>query len=374
MAKAKIIIIDDDVGACESLSDIFEEIGYSVSTANTGSEAVSMAGKTAFDIAFIDIKLPDMDGLEILKELKTGNPEIDCMIITGHASQQNAISALKKGANDYFVKPLDINEITRRVKETLDRKFLRRELRNSEERLRAIIDNSTAIIYVRDLNGRYILINRWFEKLFHVDREEIKGKTDHDIFLKETADEFRANDLKVIEASAPIEFEETAIQEDGLHTYISIKFPLLDADGKPYAVCGISTDITGRKQAEEKLRVSEEMFKAIFENASDGILLADPEEKIFFLGNKSICKMLGYSKDEIGSLGVMDIHPKEDLPNILEQFEKQLRGEITMSENLPVKRRDGTVFHADISASTITLGDKTYMIGIFRDTIGSSKL
>jgi PAS domain S-box-containing protein len=120
--------------------------------------------------------------------------------------------------------------------------------------LRGIIDNSAAMIYVKDLEGRYLLINRRFEELFHFTREAVTGKTDHDLFPRELADAFRAFDQRVLAAGTVLETEEVAPQDDGPHTYLSIKAPLFDFSGAPYAVCGISADITGRKGDEREIR------------------------------------------------------------------------------------------------------------------------
>lgn len=122
-----------------------------------------------------------------------------------------------------------------------------------------------------------------------------------------------------------------------------------------------------RQEAEETLRESEQKFRTIFESATDGLLLADPETKKFYLGNKTIYQMLGYNEGEIRSLGVMDIHPQKSLPYVIEQFEKQLRGEITVAKDIPVKRKDGSVFYADINSAPVTLAGKTYLMGVFRD-------
>ncbi|MFY9555862.1 MAG: response regulator, partial [Blastocatellia bacterium] len=119
--------------------------------------------------------------------------------------------------------------------------------------LQAILDNSTAVIYLKDVLGRYILINRIFETLFHVTKKDVKGKTDYDLFPREIAEAFRANDSKVLEAGAALEWEELAPHHDGPHTYLSIKFPLRDSRGLPQAICGISTDITERKRMEADL-------------------------------------------------------------------------------------------------------------------------
>ena len=125
--------------------------------------------------------------------------------------------------------------------------------RARQDQLQAVIDHINAVIYMRDLDGRYMAINQEYERLFDVRREEIVGLTDHDLFPTEIADEFRANDLRAASSGGPVRMEEVAPGEDGPHTYITVKFPLLDSAGQPYAVCGISTDITDRKRAEERV-------------------------------------------------------------------------------------------------------------------------
>jgi len=122
-----------------------------------------------------------------------------------------------------------------------------------------------------------------------------------------------------------------------------------------------------RKQAEEALTESEQRFRAIFDNATDGILLADMENRKFYTGNKTIFQMLGYNPEESRKLGVMDIHPQQDLPHVFEEFEKLSKGEHTLARDIPVQRKDGSVFYADINSSPVELAGKTYLIGIFRD-------
>lgn len=141
------------------------------------------------------------------------------------------------------------------VKEDItERKAMWEALQESEGKLKSILNNTTTVIYVKDINGRYTFINKQFENLIKVTCAEVEGKTDYDLWPKEIADSFRANDMKVMESKTPLEFEEIAPQEDGLHSYIAIKFPLYNSAGAIYAVCGISTDITKRKQMEEIIR------------------------------------------------------------------------------------------------------------------------
>ena len=112
------------------------------------------------------------------------------------------------------------------------------------------------MIYVKYTDGRYLLTNRRFEQLFHLTTDQIVGHTMHNVQHGHRRC-VRANDVAVLERNRAVEYEEYAPHSDGLHAYISIKFPLCDHTGKPYATCGISTDITERKRIEDALRASD---------------------------------------------------------------------------------------------------------------------
>ena len=149
------------------------------------------------------------------------------------------------------------------------RKRAEEALRDSENRMQAILDNSPAVIYVKNTHGRYVLVNRVFETLFHVDRVTVRDRTDYDIFPREIASAFRANDQEVLKAQVPVQLEEVAPHDDGLHTYISTKFPLRDTTGVIYGLCGISTDITERKRAEYELERAHQTAEAASKSKSE---------------------------------------------------------------------------------------------------------
>ena len=139
------------------------------------------------------------------------------------------------------------------IRDITERKKAERALDQSRLEMQGILDNSPTVIYLKDLEGRFITINRRFEQLFGVSREALIGKTDYDVFAKEIADRFRANDLRVVAGKKPMEFEEVAPHPDGPHTYISVKFPITDSKGGLQSIGGVSMDITERKRAQEAL-------------------------------------------------------------------------------------------------------------------------
>ena len=138
--------------------------------------------------------------------------------------------------------------------------------------------------------------------------------------------------------------------------------------GQQILGCVVSlTDITERKQAEDALVESERKLKAIFDAAADGILLTEAETGRFRSANSSICRMLGYSQEEMLNLGVSDIHPKEELSRIFDEIERLAKTDIATAADLPMKRKNGSVFFADIRSAPTTLGGKDFLVGTFRD-------
>ena len=163
---------------------------------------------------------------------------------------------------------------TRLRQDIAERARVQQALENSEARLQQILNNTTSVVSVKDTGGRFLFVNRQWEHLFHLPQAAVLGRTESEILPETSALALRTNDLAVLERNAAIEFEETAPLDDGLHTYISIKFPLHDADGAAYAVCGISTDITEKKRSAEELSRQREALYQREKLAALGSLLA----------------------------------------------------------------------------------------------------
>jgi len=145
-------------------------------------------------------------------------------------------------------------EVRERERDLAERKRAEQAARSTQALLQAIIDNVTAVVYVKDLEGHFLLVNRRYEDLFHHAGETVLGKTDYDIFPRQAADAFRRVDEEVRAAGRALQMEETVPQDDGTHTYVSTKCPLYDDAGRMHAICGISTDITEIKESQRRQR------------------------------------------------------------------------------------------------------------------------
>jgi len=136
--------------------------------------------------------------------------------------------------------------------ELFKRQKVQEALLASEEKLQAIIDYAPAGIYVIDLENKHLLVNSFYTKLLSATKEQLLGKSITEVWDTKTAENFILNNQKVIKTKKVLKTEEIVPQKDGNHTYITLKFPLYDLEGNVYAVCGISTDITDRKQLERQ--------------------------------------------------------------------------------------------------------------------------
>lgn len=191
--------------------------------------------------------------VQLLPEaLRLPSPE---QLAAANAELEREIAERKRAEEEVRSVNADLERrVTARTQELEQANARQLEQLRRLELLQTIIDNTPAVVYAKYLDGRYLLANRRYEEIFALPREAILGHRDHDFFPKEAADAFRAMDMRVMTAGHALTEEETAPHVDGPHAYISVKAPLTDAAGKPYAIFGISTDVTDFKRSEERLR------------------------------------------------------------------------------------------------------------------------
>jgi PAS domain S-box-containing protein len=253
-----------------------------------------------------------------------------------------------------------------------------RRLRESEEQLEAILDNATAIVWLKDLDGRYLRINRQFEGLLNVRREQVVGRTDQGFLPDRLAAMVRSNEQEVMASGRTMEFEETAPHEDGTtHTYLSVKFPLRDGTGKIYALGGIATDITERKRMEQEFQQSEERrfstsVEALVDSFAIFSAIRDDIGQITDFRceyvNQAGCELNGKSREEHVGHTLLELWPTERVSGLFDDYVRAVEtGEPLLSESVPsteiygAAHRQGEAF--DIRA--VKLGDG--FVRIWRD-------
>lgn len=238
-----------------------------------------------------------------------------------------------------------------------------RLLRNAAAKWRTTFDAMTDAIAWLDTDGRVVRCNRALARLAQKDFGQILGRRCAEV-LEGTLEPLAGCPVEEVLATQRLSSGSLRLGSRSFHVVAN---PVFDEEGRFLGAVHVIADITAQHRAEEAVRDSERRLRAIFDSSPEGILLADPETMRFSFGNRRICEMLGYRPEEIATLGVLDIHPAESIPRVTEQFRRQARGEIAVSGDLPVLRRDGSVFHASISTSRVRYAGREYLAGFFTD-------
>lgn len=238
------------------------------------------------------------------------------------------------------------------------------ELREKQRQFEGIIGNAPAVIYMKDPQGRYLLINSLYEKLFSVTSEQMRGKTDSELFDEEYAAQIRANEQRVFETQRPIQVEEVVPQNGVLHTYLSVKFPLFDDEMHVIAVCGISTDITDRKRTESDLMLA----KNIIENANEGVVVTTLDGIITDV-NEAYEKITGYTREEVlGKTPAINKSGRHDSAFYQAMWEGIRRDGYWQGE-IWDRRKNGAIYPKWLSINTVRneRGETSNYVGIFSD-------
>ncbi|MCL5808359.1 MAG: PAS domain S-box protein [Deltaproteobacteria bacterium] len=214
-------------------------------------------------------------------------------------------------------------------------------LRENRRFLAGLIENNGAPIFVKDANGRYELVNRKWEEVTGLKREQAIGKTDEELFPGPVGRQFRENDEKVLASGKVIEKEEVLEDSRGRRSFLSIKFPLRGEDGSVKGVCGITTEITARKQVEEKLAHAHNLMQYIISHARSAIAVHDKDLKYVYVSQEYLNEYKVKERDVIGK------HHYEVFPDLPQKWrdvhQRALAGEVSSSEEDPYLRADGTV-------------------------------
>jgi PAS domain S-box-containing protein len=237
-------------------------------------------------------------------------------------------------------------------------------LKASEEKWRSLVENAPDFILMLDCKGKILFINRV------VKGDTVKqtvGNSVYNYMPQEHHNLMKQAIEEVLKTKKPVSFEAKAVGPKGSISWYSNRLSPVKHGNKVNAMVQISRDITEHKQMEETITESEKRYRMLFEGASEGIIAVEAESKRFLFANPSLCKMLGYSAEEMKQMSVVDIHLKKDLEHVISEFEAQARREKTLAIGIPCLRKDGSILYADINATSVEIDGRLCMVGFFSD-------
>jgi len=356
-SKESILIVDDEESIRRSLTLIFRKNNYEIDTAETGKEALKKVQGRFFNMALLDIKLPDMEGTELLKPLKEMHPDIVLLMLTGHASLETALKALNEGASAYINKTSNMDEVLATVREALEkqrlvmenRKLLEAVQRELSERKQAeealqksrdefweLYDNAPVGYHQIDVEGRIILVNQTEATLLGYTKEEMLGSPVFDFIAKKDRDIARESVRKKIAQEQPVSsFERTYVKKDGSEIPVAIEDRFVfDKQGKVVGIRSTLQDISMRKRAEEELQNANRRLEETLAELKTTQRQLIQQERLRALGqmasgithdfNNSLTPILGYSELLFMAPAILD--DKEKVINYLELMHTAAKG------------------------------------------------
>ncbi|MEI6520894.1 MAG: response regulator [bacterium] len=328
-----ILLIEDnpdDVVLIEELLVSNSSMVFQLFHADCLATGLHQLNTESIDLVLLDLALPDSKGLETLDKVLGVTRNVPVVVLTGLNDETIGLQAVKHGAQDYLSKSM-LQEHTLRctIRYSVERQRTEKALLNNKILMQDILDCNPSLVYIVDIDGHFLFANRPIEILFNVNNEMIIGHERETFMPEEIANQHRQNDLQVILEDKTINFEEENIELDGKHFYSTIKFPLRDTQGRIYAIGGMSTDITAKKQVEKYREMEWEIMSILNESVN----MQD-----------SIQHILGILKTRTG-LDVVGIRLQDgdDFPYIVQQGFSE---DFLIKENSLIERSmDGGVCH-----------------------------
>jgi len=351
-----ILYVDDEEALLEIGSRFLERDGtMSVRTLESAREALLELESGRFDAVISDYMMPDMDGIEFLKSVRSRYPKLPFILFTGRGRETVVIEAINHGVDFYLQKGGDPSsqfaELAHKVRMAIERRRAEKALGHEILFNQAIFDSVPGILYLYDAEGRLVRWNRNHETVTGYSAEELAGRYVLDWFPDE-------HDKKVIQDGI-----ETALRDGRaswqarIQTRSGERIPFfftarrLEIEGKVYFT-GIGVDITERQRAEEALHASEEKFRGISERSSDLIYVENAKGQITYV-SPSVTRILGYTPDEvIGTQGDLFV-AEEDRQKIRDGRISKQEGDTFENFIIHVRRKDGTLAELDLQAIPI---------------------
>ena len=357
------MVVDDDRELLTPLCDVLSEIGYEVAGYVSAEEALAVFDGQAFDLILVDLMMPQMDGIAFMKAAKTKDPLLVCIIVTGHATVETAVEAMKEGAFDYMTKPLN----WKTLRPVLSRAIEVRRLRKSEEQYRSVVEDQTELICRCLPDGTITFVNQAYCRYFGKTKDELIGQSYLPFFVVEDQEILKKHIARLNKGNPVAVIENRVIVPGG-----SIRWQqwtnraLFDEQGRIVELQSTGRDITDRKTAEEKLRVSEETYRLLIENVNESIVVA--QDGVLKFVNPKAVQLIGYSKKEILSRPFIEFVQPDDREMVSVNYAKRMKGEeVPGNYSFRVVTKDGVIRCLELSAVLFTWEGRPATLNFLND-------
>ena len=363
----QIIIIDDEENLALNLRDIMEEQGYSVESAFEGKTGLEMCRENEFDIAFVDIKLPDTKGTNLVKEIEKVSPDTGCILMTGYASLESAVEAVKqKKVMAYEIKPLDMNHILPLIKEIAARKEVEASLGKSEKRYREMAELLPDAIYEMDTSMKFTYANRSAFGMLGYDVEDLEtGVNLIDLMGEKYLELARQKLAERSESMLPGLNEYMLYRKDGSSFFCEVTSAACrDDDGEIIGFRGVVRDISERKAAEEEQVRLETAIKQV----AEVIIITDKDGVIQYV-NPAFETVSGYmQEDVIGKDFLTSMRDTRD-KNSLKTIKDTVGSGAVWKGRMTNIKKDGSSYEVEATLSPVLdgLGDIVNLVSVQRD-------
>lgn len=225
------------------------------------------------------------DGVEFPVELSFATWKSDTIIyfaaiirdITIRRQYDTETKKIGRDIEKRYIRRIEsLRNTNEKLKEEIKKHVLEKHLSERKSKSLTILEQTSASVYMKDIEGRYIFANKRYREILNITEKQLIGKTDYDLFPQDVADNLAKNDRIVMEKGKPLDFEETVIVNNQEYCCLSTKAPLLDSEWILFGICGISMDITERKNAENRLKDQEQQYRELVEGIDAIVWEADP--------------------------------------------------------------------------------------------------
>ena len=338
---AKILVIDDEESIRNMLKMVLEADGYVVFTAEDGPHGLEVFKKHSPEIVLLDVRMPGMDGVEVLRRIRAVEPDAEVIIVTGHGDMEMAVECLRKDASNFLTKPVSDEVLTHALKRSLERLAMKQKIKayttNLETLVREanvelekayrfrenLIENSPdAIVSVRK-GGEILIFNSAAERLLGYTKREIVGKMNIvDLYVpgeaKEVMKDLRSDDFG--DRGIVQKREMHLLDKDGNQIPVNLSAAILYEGGREAGSVGIFTDLRKTKELERQLRSELEFRENLIESSPDAIISVRNDGEIA-LWNSAAERLLGYKKEDvIGKVKIASLYRPEEAKRIMEDM------------------------------------------------------